>query len=40
MQKTTQDTINNVLRKASETFRGTMDGSDYTEYVFTMSFVK
>ena len=40
MQKTTQDTINNVVWKACDTFRGTMDGSDYKDYVLTMLFVK
>lgn len=40
MQKTTQATINNVAWKACDTFRGTMDGSDYKDYVLTMLFVK
>ena len=40
MQKTTQETINNVVWKACDTFRGTMDGSDYKDYVLTMLFVK
>ena len=40
MQKTTQDTINNVVWKACDTFRGTMAGSDYKDYVLTMLFVK
>ncbi|MFX4245476.1 type I restriction-modification system subunit M [Aliarcobacter butzleri] len=40
MQKTTQSTINNVVWKACDTFRGTMDGSDYKDYVLTMLFVK
>ena len=40
MQKTTQSTINNVVWKACDTFRGTMDGSDYKDYVLTMLFLK
>ena len=40
MQKTTQEIINNVVWKACDTFRGTMDGSDYKDYVLTMLFVK
>lgn len=40
MQKTTQDTINNIVWKACDTFRGTMDSSDYKDYILTMLFVK
>ncbi len=40
MQKTTQETINNIVWKACDTFRGTMDSSEYKEYVLTMLFVK
>jgi type I restriction enzyme M protein len=40
LEKTTQSTINNVVWKACDTFRGTMDGSDYKDYVLTMLFVK
>ncbi|RUT49045.1 type I restriction-modification system subunit M [Campylobacter fetus] len=40
MEKTTQQTINNVVWKACDTFRGTMDGSDYKDYILTMLFVK
>ncbi len=40
MQKTNQDTINNIVWKACDTFRGTMDSSEYKDYVLTMLFVK
>jgi len=40
MQKTNQETINNIVWKACDTFRGTMDSSEYKEYVLTMLFVK
>ena len=40
MQKTTQETINNIVWKACDTFRGTMDSSEYKDYVLTMLFVK
>lgn len=40
MQKTTQEIINNIVWKACDTFRGTMDGSDYKDYILTMLFVK
>lgn len=40
MKKTTQDTINNIIWKACDTFRGTMDSSQYKDYVLTMLFVK
>lgn len=40
MQKTTQSTINNIVWKACDTFRGTMDGSDYKDYILTMLFIK
>ncbi|MDD3266025.1 MAG: type I restriction-modification system subunit M [Burkholderiales bacterium] len=38
--KTTQDIINNVVWKACDTFRGTMDSSQYKDYVLSMLFVK
>jgi len=40
MQKTTQETINNIVWRACDTFRGTMDSSGYKDYVLTMLFVK
>lgn len=40
MQKTTQDTINGVLWGACNTFRGTIDSSQYKDYILTMLFVK
>ena len=40
MKKTTQDTINNIIWKACDTFRGTMDSSQYKDYILTMLFVK
>ncbi len=38
--KTTQDIINNVVWKACDTFRGTMDSSQYKDYILSMLFVK
>lgn len=38
--KTTQETINNIVWKACDTFRGTLDGSQYKDYALTMLFVK
>lgn len=38
--KTTQDVINNVMWKACDTFRGTMDSSQYKDYILSMLFVK
>ena len=40
MQKTTQETINGIVWKACDSFRGTMESNDYKEYVLTMLFVK
>lgn len=40
MQKTTQETINNIVWRACDTFRGTMDSSEYKDYVLTILFVK
>ncbi|PSM51320.1 type I restriction-modification system subunit M [Campylobacter blaseri] len=40
MTKTTQDTINSVAWKACDTFRTTMDSSQYKDYILTMLFVK
>ena len=38
--KTTQEVINNVVWKACDTFRGTMDSSQYKDYILSMLFVK
>ncbi|MGX3045080.1 type I restriction-modification system subunit M N-terminal domain-containing protein [Helicobacter sp. T3_23-1056] len=38
--KTTQTTINNIVWKACDTFRGSMDNSDYKDYILTMLFIK
>lgn len=38
--RTTQDIINNVVWKACDTFRGTMDSSQYKDYILSMLFVK
>ncbi len=38
--KTTKEVINNVVWKACDTFRGTMDSSQYKDYVLSMLFVK
>ena len=35
-----QDEINNILRKACDTFRGTVDPSQYKDYILVMLFVK
>ncbi|MCK9225044.1 MAG: type I restriction-modification system subunit M [Candidatus Muirbacterium halophilum] len=38
--KTNQDTINKIIWKACDTFRGTMNSSAYMDYILTMLFVK
>src|SRR6185437_11323387 len=38
--KTTQNVINNVVWKACDTFRGTMNSSSYKDYILSMLFVK
>lgn len=40
MKKTTQDTINNAVWKACDSFRGTLNSSQYKDYILTMLFVK
>jgi len=40
MQKTSQETINSIVWRACDTFRGTMDSNEYKDYVLTMLFVK
>jgi len=40
MLQTNQQTINNIVWRACDTFRGTMDSSDYKDYVLTTLFVK
>ena len=36
----TQDEINSILWKACDTFRGTVDPSEYKNYILVMLFVK
>ncbi len=38
--KTTKEVINSVVWRACDTFRGTMDSSQYKDYVLSMLFVK
>lgn len=38
--KITQDTINNQVWKACDSFRGTIDATQYKDYILTMLFVK
>lgn len=38
--KLTQETINNQVWKACDTFRGTIDAAQYKDYILTMLFVK
>jgi len=38
--RTTQDEINSILWKACDTFRGTVDPSEYKNYILVMLFVK
>ena len=40
MPKTNQTTINSIVWRACDTFRGTMDSSEYKDLVLTMLFVK
>jgi type I restriction enzyme M protein len=40
MTKTTQEVINGIVWKACDTFRTTMDSSQYKDYILTMLFVK
>ncbi len=40
MTKTTQEVINSVVWRACDTFRGTMDSSQYKDYILSMLFVK
>jgi len=40
IQKLDQATINNVVWNACDTFRGTIDGSQYKDYILTMLFLK
>jgi len=38
--ETTQSTINNIVWRACDSFRGTMDSSEYKDYILTMLFIK
>jgi len=38
--KVTQDEINNILWRACDTFRGTLDAADYKDYILVMLFLK
>ncbi|MGQ4003246.1 type I restriction-modification system subunit M [Francisellaceae bacterium CB52] len=40
MQKTTQKDINNIVWKACDSFRGSMNSSEYKDYVLSLLFVK
>lgn len=40
MEKTTQETINNIIWRACDSFRGTLDSSKYKDYILTMLFIK
>jgi type I restriction enzyme M protein len=40
INKLDQTTINNVVWNACDTFRGTIDGSQYKDYILTMLFLK
>ena len=40
MEKFTKEMINQIVWKACDTFRGTIDGSMYKDYILTMLFVK
>lgn len=40
MPKTTKETINNIVWEACDTFRGTIDATQYKDYILTMLFVK
>ena len=40
MSKTSQETINSIVWKACDTFRGKMDSSQYKDYVLSLLFVR
>lgn len=40
MNKLTQSDINNIVWKACDTFRGTVDAGQYKDYILTMLFIK
>ena len=40
MLPVSQDEINNILWRACDTFRGTIDASEYKNYLLVMLFVK
>ena len=39
-KKLTQKEINNIVWKACDTFRGTIDATQYKDYILTMLFLK
>ena len=39
-KKLTQQEINNQVWKACDTFRGTIDATQYKDYILTMLFIK
>ena len=40
MKKLTQKEINGIVWKACDTFRGTIDATQYKDYILTMLFLK
>ena len=40
MHKTTKETVENIVWKACDTFRGSIDSSAYKDYILSMLFVK
>ncbi len=36
----TKDEINSIIWRACDTFRGTLDSSEYKDYILTMLFIK
>lgn len=40
MRKTTKETVENIVWKACDTFRGSIDSSAYKDYILSMLFVK
>lgn len=40
MKKTSKETVENIVWKACDTFRGSIDSSLYKDYILSMLFVK